>query len=79
MKSCGARSSGDEVRRLLGTLWEMLRDALAMRTKCLGETFVRAFVGAMDRLFGLFVRWFVRSSFGSFVRWFVRSRVERTI
>ena len=79
MKSCGARSGGDVVRRLLGTLWEMLRDALAMGTKRLGETFVRAFVGAMDRLFALFVRWFVRSSIGSFVRWFVRSRVERTI
>ena len=69
MKSCGARSGGDVVRRLLGTLWEMLWDALAMRTKWLGETFVRAFVGAMDRLFGLFVRWFV----GSFVRPLVRS------
>ena len=68
MKSCGARSGSDVVKRLLGTLWEMLRDALAMRTKCLGETFVRAFVGAMDRLFGSFVRWFVRSSFGSFAR-----------
>ena len=69
MKSYGARSSGDVVRRLLGTLWEMLRDALAVGTKWLGETFVRAFVGAMDRLFGLFVRWFV----GSFVCPLVRS------
>ena len=43
-----------------------------MGTKCLGETFVRAFVGAMDRLFGLFVgslvRPLVRSFDGSFVR-----------
>ena len=76
MKSCGARSSGDVVRRLLGTLWEMLRDALAVGTKWLGETFVRAFVGAMVRLFGSLVRSFVRSSVGSFVRSFVRASKE---
>ena len=68
MKTCGARSGGDVVRRLLEALWEMLRDALAVGTKWLGETFVRAFVGAMVRLFGSFVRWFVRWFGRPFVR-----------
>ena len=63
LKSCGARSSGDVVRRLLGTLWEMLRDALAVGAKSFGKTFGRWFDG-------LFVR---------FIGSFVRSRVERTI
>ena len=63
LKSCGARSSGDVVRRLLGTLWEMLRDALAVGARSFGKTFGRWFDG-------LFVR---------FVGSFVRSRVERTI
>ena len=68
LKSCGARSSDDVVRRLLGTLWEMLSDALAVGAKWFGKSFVRWFDGSV-----------VRSTIGSFVRSFVRSRVERTI
>ena len=68
LKSCGARSSGDVVRRSLGTLWEMLRDALAVGAKWFGKSFVRWFDGSV-----------VRSTIGSFGRSFVRSRVERTI
>ena len=61
LKSCGARSSGDVVRRLLGTLWEMLRDALAVGAKWFGKTFGRWFDGSFVRFIGSFVRWFVRS------------------
>ena len=61
MKSCGARSGGDVVRRLLGTLWEMLRDALAVGAKWFGETFGRWFDGSFVRFIGSFVCWFGRS------------------
>ena len=57
MKSCGARSSGDVVRRLLGTLWEMLSDALAVGAKWFGKSFGRWFDGS-----------FVRATVGSFDR-----------
>ena len=66
MKSCGARSSGDVVRRLLGTLWEMLSDALAVGAKWFGKVLV---VGSM-------VRSFVRPLVRSFGRSFVRASKE---
>ena len=63
MKSRGARSSGDVVRRLLGTLWEMLRDASAVGAKWFGKSFGRWFDGS-----------FVRATIGSFVRSIARRK-----
>ena len=63
MKSCGARSSGDVVRRSLGTLWEMLRDALAVGAKWFGKSFGR---------------WLDGSAVGSFLRSVGRAFVQES-